>query len=181
MKVHLHTHMLPNSGPCSAPLWSQLKLYFGLHISVFCSVLLQSCKPPPCLAPQPLPPATSCFIFLHYSGVDLERRGAEREKEGKQRQKRLYLSVFFPSIDLRDQLLKPRETSLFWFKLASGERATVGHPRADTHDKWTQMRSQNRRRLFQSELWHPEAMQHFVGSSMPSCAMSRSSGASTPL
>lgn len=130
MKVHLHAHTLPNSGPllCSAPLWSQLKLHFGLHISVFCSVLLQSSKPPPCLAPQPLPPVTSCFIFLHYSRVDRGWRGGEREKEGKQRQKRLYLSVFFSPIDLHDQLLKPRGTSLFWFKLAPGERALVGQP-----------------------------------------------------
>lgn len=85
-------------------------------------------------------PVTSCFIFLHYSGVDRGWRGGEREKEGKQRQKRLYLSVFFSPIDLQDQLLKPRGTSLFWFQLAPGERALVGQPWADTHDKQTQMR-----------------------------------------
>lgn len=113
-------------------------------------------------------PATSCLILYHYSGMNRGRRGegGAGEVEGKQRQKSLFLSVFFPN-DLQDQPLRPRRTGLFWFKLASGDRAAVGHPRTDAHD--------GRHTGVSVRTLRPVAPRHFVGSLSPSCAMLLSS------
>lgn len=75
MKVVISTHMLPNSGPLLCFPLEFAKALLQTAYFCFCSVLLQSSKPPPCLAPQPLPPATSCFILLRYVMVNWGRGG----------------------------------------------------------------------------------------------------------
>lgn len=71
IKVFISTHVLPNSGPLLCVPLEFSKALLQSAYFCFCSVLLQSSKAPPCLAPQPLPPPTFCLILLHYVMVNM--------------------------------------------------------------------------------------------------------------
>lgn len=94
MKVHTCS---PTPAPCSASLWSLLQLSFRLHISVFVLFYCRAVNPLHVWLRShcPLQPLASfCSII---AGWTEGGRGGEIEKEGQQRQKRLFLSVFFLS------------------------------------------------------------------------------------
>ena len=117
--------MLPNSGPLLRSPLHLAKALLQTAYFCFCSVLLHSSKPPPRLAPQTLPPATSCFIFSIIAGWTEGGEGEKEERRGNRDRNSALISLLFYPNDLQDQLLTPRGTSHFWFKLASGERGTV--------------------------------------------------------
>lgn len=180
---HTHTHAPQLRAPALLP-WSKLKLSFRLHISVFCSVLLQSSKPPPRLALQPLAPATSCLIFFHYSEVDGGRGG--QRKGGKTEKKVCSYHSLFLSKGLAGSAIKTKRNQ---FRLAPIERAAVGRPRADTHDEWTQTRSQSTSALSIGAVapsgraalcWYPHAILCHAALSSSAATPPRSRGPRVP-